>query len=264
MTRMIMVTAVVVLLAAAACAGIKAPLVRGVGREAGGMTGGVLSSNAHPAVAVLPSAEFAPVAHGVTDVGVPLNASLTATAGARVWYALHADKTGTRQLVASLAEVGDALEWSLNPGMIDRQGLPMLNEGPVVRAGADISSYTYVRPAAKDPWMRPFADHGKAWEGGVLVRQYTWWSMANQVKLVVEYREPVPAGTDLSYDLMALRAFEERADAAFTLLRKERGDALPEDVIRARRDEASVSPRLLAGVLGEAMSNIRLRMNDDL
>ena len=264
MTRMIMVAAVAALLALAACAGVKAPLVRGVGSEAGGAAEGVLSSNAHPAMAVLPAAGFEPVAHGVTDVGVPLNSSLTATASARVWYALHADKTGARQLVASLAEVGNSLEWSLNPGMIDRQGLPMLNEGAASRAGAALTFYTYVRPAAKDPWMRPFADHGKGWEGGVLLRQYTWWSMANQVKVVVEYREPVPAGADLSYDPTALRAFEERADAAFTLLRKERGDLLPSDVTRSRRDEARVSPRLLAGTLGEAVGGVRLLMNEGL
>ncbi len=264
MTKMIMVAAVAALLTAAACAGFRAPLMRGVGREAGGVAEGVLSSNAHPAMAVLPAAGFEPVAHGVTDVGVPLNGSLTATASARLWYALHADKTGARQLAASLAEVGNTLEWSLNPSMIDRQGLPMLHEGAASRAGVDLTSYTYVRPAAKDPWMRPFADHGKGWEGGVLLRQYTWWSMANQVKVVVEYREPVPADTDLNYDLMALRAFEERADAAFRLLRKERGDTLPSDVTRARRDEARVSPRLLAGVLGEAVGGVRPLRNKGL
>ena len=140
----------------------------------------------------------------------------------------------------------------------------MLNEGAASRAGAALTFYTYVRPAAKDPWMRPFADHGKGWEGGVLLRQYTWWSMANQVKVVVEYREPVPAGADLSYDPTALRAFEERADAAFTLLRKERGDLLPSDVTRSRRDEARVSPRLLAGTLGEAVGGVRLLMNEGL
>ena len=140
----------------------------------------------------------------------------------------------------------------------------MLNEGAASRAGAALTFYTYVRPAAKDPWMRPFADHGKGWEGGVLLRQYIWWSMANQVKVVVEYREPVPAGADLSYDPTALRAFEERADAAFTLLRKERGDLLPSDVTRSRRDEARVSPRLLAGTLGEAVGGVRLLMNEGL
>lgn len=259
MPKIVMVVAVVILLALAACAGIKAPLVRGVGREAGagGVVEGVLTSNALPAMAVAPAVGFAPVVHGVTSVGVPFNASLSATAGARVWYALHTDTAGARQLVASLAEVGSSLEWPLNPGMVERQGLPMLNEGEVSKAGVDLTSYTYVRPAALDPWMRPFAERGRGWEGGVLLRQYTWWSLADQVKVMVEYREPVPADLDLRYDLMALRAFEERADAAFTLLRKEQGDALPTDVARSRQDAAHVSPRLLAGVLGEAMGRVR-------
>lgn len=252
MTKMIMVAAVAALLIAAACAGIHAPLMRGVGRAPGGLTQGVLYSNAHPAMAVVPAAGFMPVAHGATSVGVPFNASLTSTVSARVWYALHA---GTAcQLVALLAEVGDSLQWSLNPGMVDRQGLRMLHEATVFPAGTEMSSCTYVRPAAKDPWMRPFADHGKGWEGDVLVRQYTWWDVGDQVKVVVEYREPVPEGTDLVFDSMALLAFNQRADAAFSLLRRERGDTLPEDGTYVREDEARVSQRLLAGVLGEAMS----------
>lgn len=258
MPKIVIVVAVVILLAVAACAGVRAPLVRGVGRESAGgcVIEGVLSSSALPAVAVLPAAGFAPVAHGVTDVGVPMNASLTATTGARVWYALHADRG--RQLAASLAEVGNAWEWSLNPGMTDRQGLPMLDEGEAAKAGVGLTTYTYVRPAAKDPWMPAFVVAGRGWEGDVLLRQYTWWSMANHVKMVVEYREPVPAEGNLRFDPSALLAFETRADDAFRLLRKEQGDALPADVARARRDEARISPRLLAGVLGEAMGSLRL------
>lgn len=254
MTKMIMVAAVAALLIAAACAGIHAPLMRGVGRAPGALTQGVLSSNAHPAMAVAPAEGFMPVAHGATSVGVPLNASLTAAASARVWYALHAG--AERQLAAFLAEVGDSLRWSLNPGMVDRRGLRMLHEGELTLAGAEMSAYTYVRPAAMDPWMRAFADHGKGWEGDVLLRQYVWWSMGDQVKVVVEYREPVPAGTDLVFDGMALRAFNQRADASFRLLRKEQGDTLPSDIVYVRQDEARISPRLLAGVLGEAMSRI--------
>lgn len=252
MTKMIMVVAVAALLIAAACAGIHAPLMRGVGRAPDGLAQDVLYSNAHPAMAVVPADGFMPVVHGATSVGVPLDASLTSTVGARVWYALHAGTA--RQLVASLAEVGDSLQWSLNPRMIDRLGLRMLHEETVFPAGAEMASYTYVRPAAKDPWMRPFAEHGKGWEGDVLLRQYTWWSMRDQVKVVVEYREPVPAETDLVYDRMALRAFNQRADAAFSLLRRERGDMLPSDGTYVREDEARVSQRLLAGVLGEAVS----------
>lgn len=82
--------------------------------------------------------------------------------------------------------------------------------------------------------------------------------------MVVDTANPCPPEADLSYDPTALRAFEERADAAFTLLRKERGDLLPSDVTRSRRDEARVSPRLLAGTLGEAVGGVRLLMNEGL
>lgn len=259
MPRLVIVLAVVVLLAVAACAGVRAPLARGVGRETAGgyVAEDVLVSNALPAVAVVPAEGLIPVAHGVADTGVPMNASLTAATGARVWYALHADGAGGRQLAASLAEVGNAWEWSLNPGMTDRQGLRMVNEGEAAKAGVGLTSYVYARPAAKDPWMPAFIAAGKGWEGDVLLRQYTWWSMANHVKMMVEYREPVPEGVDLRYDLTALQAFEARADKAFRLVRKEQGDVLPTDVTRARRNKARVSPRLLAQVLGEAVDAMR-------
>ncbi|MCH5277676.1 MAG: DUF4851 domain-containing protein [Desulfovibrionaceae bacterium] len=260
MTKMIMVVAVAALLIAAACAGMHGPLMRGVARAPGSLTQGVLSSNTRPAAAVVPAAGFLPVAHGATSVGVPFNASLTATASARVWYALHADTA--RQLVASLAEVEGALQWSLNPSMIDRLGLRVFHEGRVSLSGAEMLTYTYVRPAARDPWMRPFADHGKGWDGDVLLRQYTWWIVGDQTKVMVEYREPVPAGTDLEYDRMALGAFNQRADAAFTLLRGERGDEFPLEISYVREDEARVNQRQLAGVLGEAMSRAH-RFSDD-
>lgn len=258
MTKIIIVAAVIALVGAAACVGARAPLVRGV--DAGGKTG--LVSNALPAMAVVPAPGFQLTASGVADTSVSMQGAAMGGASARVWYALNA-ADGPRQLVSSLADVDNNWEWSLNPSFTERRGLRVLHEAEASKAGASLSTFTYIRPAAKDPWMPAFLAAGQGWEGDVLLRQYTWWTVANHTKIMVEYREPVPQGTPLEFDQAALWAFEKRADAAFELLRKEQGDTLPADVARARADTAGISPRLLSAVLGEVMPGLRLRINED-
>lgn len=266
MPKILILVAVAVLLAVAACVGIRAPQLRGIGHADAGTgvnANGVLASNSLPAMAVVPSSDLRLVAHGVTDTSVSMQGSAMGGAGARVWYALNADNAGGRQLVASLAEVANPWEWSLNPMFTERRGLPMLHEAELSRYGVSLTALTYIRPGAKDPWMPAFLEAGKGWEGGVLLRQYTWWSVANRTKVVVEYREPVPQDElPLEYNPAALHAFEERADAAFQLLRKEQGDALPADITRERRNNARISPRLLAAVLGEVMPGVAVRFNN--
>ena len=266
MPKIIIIVAVAVLLGLAACAGIRAPQVRGIGQAVAGAgvnSNGVLASNALPAMAVAPASDLRLVAHGVTDAGVSMQGAAMGSTGARVWYALNADNAGGRQLAASLAELDNPWEWSLNPNFTERRGLPLLREAELPRCGVTLTALTYIRPGRKDPWMPAFQAAGKGWEGDVLLRQYTWWSVANRVKVMVEYREPVPRdGLPLEDDRAALRAFEDRADAAFQLLRQEQGDAIPADIIRDRRNNANISPRLLADVLGEAVPGVAVRCDD--
>lgn len=260
MPKIIFGVALVIFLGLAACVGLRAPQIRGVADSyAHGAVGrGMLVSNSLPAMAVLPAEGFRPVAHGVEDVVASLGGSALGGQSARVWYALHVGPDGKGQLVADIAALNNVgWEWSLNPMFTERRGLKMLREEEIPRYGVQFTALTYIRPVARDPWMPAFAMAG-GWEGPVLVRQYTWWALARQVKVVVEYREPVPE-EHIEDHPAALRAFEDRADAAFRLLRREEGDTLPESIEKAVSRVPGVSARLLGEVLGEVQPSLRSR-----
>jgi len=266
MTKLIFGVALVVFLVVAACVGLKSPQLRGV--AAGPMSGvgstGVLASNSRPAVAVQPAEDFRPVAHGVTQALVSRQGAFGSGQSARVWYALHSTSDGKGQLVADLAELhGREWAWSVNPLFNDRRGRPVLRAGTLTHDGVEFTALTYARMADKDPWMPAFKAKALGWDGPLLVRQYTWLTQANRVKLVVEYREPAPdfaLPDHLLDDRPALRAFEDRAEAAFRILRQ--GDAnFPEQIEKAKSDEAGLASHALDLVLGEAVPTAGIRLN---
>lgn len=109
-------------------------------------------------------------------------------------------------------------------------------------------------------------EKGQGWKGDLLVRQYAWWGMNENSKLVIEYREPLPADVllPLADDPASRSAFERRADASFTLLRKDGGDMFPEVIAKVERGAGKeLKRRRLADVLGEVIEPETLRLRCD-
>ena len=76
---------------------------------------------------------------------------------------------------------------------------------------------TYVLDAKDDPWA---SDEPAQWENGSLVRRFTFILWFYKAKLIVEYREPLPAPSDMPLEdnIPLLTAFEARALESFRLL----------------------------------------------
>lgn len=259
MPKMLFVLIFIAFIGLAACVGIRSPQVRGVTGapsliEGVGVSSGALVSNSMPAMAVVPSDTFKPVTAGVLDASVSREGGLSSFQSARVWYALHGSQDsgdGKAQLVTSLADLSaPGWVWSVNPLHSEKRGLKILRQVEIPRYGAELTAFTYIRPAAKDPWMPAFLEAGQGWDGDVLVRQFNWWTTGHQAKVIVEFREPVPSPF-FSDDPKAVREFEDRADAAFRILRKEQGDALPTEIEKSRQNTGKISSRLVSNLLGE-------------
>jgi hypothetical protein len=226
-------------LSLAACSGLERfdGLAAVAGRE------GVFASSGAPALIVIPADGFRSVAGGSLFANAARNGADMAYSPVRVSYALFA--AGPRQLVAYLADAASGWEWPPNPGFTERRGLPARDAGLVTRDGFEMESVTYVRPRDWDPWAAAYAAPGSGRGGDVLVRQYTWRTMADSVKLVVEYREAVPVGENVPPERFP--DFAERADASFRLGGKEQAAS----AAWSRENPTPVDVRLLAAVLGE-------------
>lgn len=273
MPKILFVIVFIAFIGLAACVGIRAPQIRGVTAapsliDGVGVSSGALVSNSMPAMAVIPSDRFTPVTSGVMDAPVARENSMASTLSARLWYALHhsPDAQGApdakAQLVSTLADLSaPGWVWSVNPLYTEKLGLKVLRQVEIPRYGVEWTAFTYIRPVAKDPWMPAFIESGNGWDGDVLVRQFHWWGTGHQVKVIVEYREAVP-GRFFADDPTAVREFEERADAAFRVLRKEQGDALPTEIEKSRHNTAKINTRLVTGLLGEANQGLTSREND--
>ena len=237
MAKILFFISLVVFAGVSACLAVKSPQVRGLGQDPA--SGGMLASNGLPAVAGIPSAQG--------------------------WYALHADKNGA-QLAAILAEAPQGLRWPINSAFNEHRGARSLRTGEETRDGVQFSTWTFVRPADNDPWMPLYMEKGQGWKGDLLVRQYAWWGMNENSKLVIEYREPLPADVllPLADDPASRSAFERRADASFTLLRKDGGDMFPEVIAKVERGAGKeLKLRRLADVLGEVIEPETLRLRCD-
>ncbi len=238
------------LLAAALLATACAPLVRG-------LSGDAVVSSSRPPVLVRPAAGFTLLGNGAAS---PLLDTELGLRHVDVGWAFYADATRERQLAVLLSEVPSGWQWELDVSSpwreVRRDGYAT---GPARFAGA-----TFLMPASADPFaaMLPAPpklapDEGE-WRW--LVRRYIQLSDFRAVKLVVEYREPVPAGAgeQLADALDAgqqpsgraaalLGEFEARSRAAFSVVAYPEGGVTAENFVF---DASKVHVRNLAGMAG--------------
>ncbi|WP_353119997.1 DUF4851 domain-containing protein [Nitratidesulfovibrio sp.] len=242
----------------AACA----PLTRG-------LSGNAVVSSSRPPVVVRPASGFDLLGSGTAS---PLLDTELGLRHADVGWAFYADATRERQLAVLLSETPTGWQWELDVSSPWREvRRDVYAVGPARFAGA-----TFLMPAPADPFAsmlpappRLAPDEGE-WRW--LVRRYTQLFDFRAVKLVVEYREPVPAGVGEQLadaldagQLPAGRAaallgeFEARSRAAFTVL------AYPEGGLPAENfahDASRVQVRNLGGMAGR-MEPIRNLPSDD-
>ncbi len=266
----LLVLAVIALCLLAAC-GTK-PLRRG-------LIASSFVSTGRPALVFTPAGGFKPNASGLTDVSPEADKGFPS---ARAWYALYSGGNATAavleveesettplplpgeraRLVFLLSEVThETWKWDLDARPAS----------PAVRAFSDsigpfnFEEATFVlSPGLQasdprlpaDPFGEFFTDPGPPWRRGSLVRRYTALPEIQRVKIIIEYREPLPAGFEATtpnvqdfLPLDLLLAFERRALAAFTL-----SDAVPgnaADTIQTPLSPPeSFSRRALGAMLG--------------
>lgn len=196
-----------------------------------GLVDGMLASSARPVLLVRPMSGLTPAGAGVADIA-PDTAS--ATGSARVQYALHArpargGSEDPARLAAVLAEASSEYRWPLDV----TSGLDEVRTASGELAGMSLRAATFVLPPDRDALAPAFGDDPTPWRDGALVRRFTGLAEMRHVKLVVEYREPLPGAAGKSggdaprlgrpaavlNDPAALDAFEARAEQAFQLER---------------------------------------------
>lgn len=249
---LLLVAAAVLL--ATACA----PLTRG-------LSGKDVVSSSRPPVLVRPAAGFDLLGSGAAS---PLLDTELGLRHADVGWAFYADVTRERQLAVLLSEVPGGWQWELDVSSPWREvRRDAYATGPARFIGA-----TFLMPASADPFAlmlpAPPTLHADEGEWRWLVRRYTQLSDFRAVKLVVEYREPIPAGvgeqlTDAldagqqpaGHAAALLGEFEARSRAAFTVLAYPEAGAMAE---RFASDSSKVQVRNLGRMAGrmEPVSNL--------
>ena len=110
----------------------------------------------------------------------------------------------------------------------------------------------YVLDAKDDPWA---SDEPALWENGSLVRRFTFILWFYKAKLIVEYREPLPAPSDMPLEdnIPLLTAFEARALESFRLLNgdpKNGGVELPRPKEKLPYPPAGINRQALTDFIG--------------
>ena len=261
MTKIIFAFSFVVFLCVSACLAIKSPQMRGLGQDA--VSGGMLTEGGHLSFAVQPAEGMHLVDAGHVRVPVSKNGIVTGQAGALAWFTLHS-RGGNEELVSLLAEAPRNMIWPVNPQFTEMRSLQILSGREIKRDGEQFTASTFVREK-NDAWMELYRQKGQGWEGPVMVRQYVWWGRVDKLKLIIEYREPLPEGAilPLADDNAARHAFEMRADASFTMIHKDDGGFFPSEVAKIKNSgDSGVPLRILTKVLGEVSERF-VRLTDD-
>ncbi|MEG2139749.1 MAG: DUF4851 domain-containing protein [Bilophila sp.] len=237
----------------------KRGLIRGVADD-------MLVSPARPAVAVAPRAGLTLVDARRADLSPSVQGSALAATSVQLCYALYQRPATTppdpakpeARLVALMAVAESPYRWPTEP---EAQGLEIIRTLKQELAGYTGVAETFVLPDADDPWSAVAeadaheADH---WRGGSLVRRYTFLLWQSKAKVLLEYREPLPAPdiVPLVDDIPLLAAFEARALKAFVLLNGDTSvEKLPHPKQNLPYPPETVNRRTLTAYLGELWNN---------
>lgn len=216
----------------------RAPLIRGT-------AGDVFVSPNRPAVAVAPGPGFRLSDARRADLSLRGESLLHPARGA-LWYALWVNEAAPSRLMALICLLEDPWRWPTG----ESSGFRELRSSRAQRADADLECTvaTFVLSAAQDPWRA--REEAAPWSNGSLTRRFTFRAWHSQAKLIVEYREPLPAVRPED-DPAALSAFEARADVAFHLLRGSPKNPLPRPSANLPYPPEGVDRAELAAYLGE-------------
>ena len=219
-----------------------------------GMADGMFVSPARPAVAVRPAPDLAFTDARRADLSPRVQNSMLEATSVQAAYALFQRDADTlrpvpARLLTLLAVSQKDEQWPVQPEV----DFPVLRHRTQELDGFSGFADTYVLPDLDDPWS--LRDEG-TWAQGSLVRRFTFVLWFYRAKLIVEYREPLPApGTlPLQDDIPLLAAFEERALNAFRLLNgdpKEGGAELPRPKEKLPYPPAEVNRQALTNFIGE-------------
>ena len=213
----IIIPILVIALAAFVGMNAKSGLIRGV-------ADGMLVSPARPAVAVKPAADFASVDARRVDLSPSVQNSML------------------------LAVSQNDETWPVEPEL----GFPAIRHKKQDIDGFSGFADTYVLDAKDDPWA---SDEPAQWENGSLVRRFTFILWFYKAKLIVEYREPLPAPSDMPLEdnIPLLTDFEARALESFRLLNgdpKNGGVELPRPKEKLPYPPAGINRQALTDFIG--------------
>lgn len=233
------------ILTLAACA----PLQRGV-------SGDALVSGAKPPVSIT-APTMTPVVAGIATPQLYTELGFKAP---RIFYRLYAPAGGPSQAqaVGMIAEVPEGWQWSLDLSV----GLHSVDKGNAAFGGRDFEAATYIVEAADDAFAALPQNAGKAPERW-LARRFTRLEEFRKIKIVLEYREPLPAAFagglptgGSGYE--QLSAFAERAQGVFAVTFGPTSTQVDD-----LRTAEGVSQRGFVGLAGRMEPDTRYLFTDD-
>ncbi len=183
-----------------------------------GLSGNAYVSTSRPAIQI--SAKDMPVVTAGRGTGLLYDPSMVGPLSVRIQSVLYASGADRPMAAITHAELSnERWIWStIHPR------LGAINEGVEVLGGQAFTAFTYLIPIATDPYG------GAAGEEPEEGARYYWLARYfaarvnfNRGKIILEYREPVPAGfggslANIPFGMIeTVRAFEQRAREAFEL-----------------------------------------------
>ena len=212
-----------------------------------GLNGQTFVSNGRPALAVTPADTLRLWGDGWCDAAPATRTSEQGSA--KLWYALYSTDGQAPQpgrLLVLLAEGQGKWAWPFEPG----SPRELLRKEQRTEGNTTTYRETLLVSAEQDVWADAWEQR---WQNGTLARRFRVFFMNRQVKLVVEYREPVDKKRPLpvAMDMPLLAAFEARAEQSFSLLLQDAGVNIPEVSRRPETAPKELSRRQLAVWLGE-------------
>ena len=191
-----------------------------------GVADGMLVSPHRPDVAVRPAQDFNLLEARRTNLAVTVEHQ-SVTSSADAWYALYATANGhmpPARLIALFAQARQRYEWHYDDPR--PTGAAILKQKLSRHGEAEGSIMLYTMMPSQDPWQDNFDN--APWPEESLVCRWRFHMPLWRFVVMVEYREPLPAGSlPPDADPAALAAFELRAYKSFALISADKEHALP-------------------------------------